>query len=474
MFKSLRSRVIFSYVFVLFLSLGIASLLFYQFLVSYTVRTQGKELTNQAVTLGREVEAILEGQNPWLGIHRVRIHKFLSAYAKLTKIRIFFIDSKGEVIVDSEGPPLIQKQQLPKWVTGLAGESPQVLRRYLPELRKEVLLVSVPLRESKNLLVIVKPFAEVKEAQRPFLNLLLGAAAISFLISVFVGLYLSRSISEPILKLTRAAGEIGKGRFDQYIDVQWEDEIGRLARVFNFMAERVKMAYQAQRDFVANVSHEIRTPLTSIEGFSQALLDGVVKDEDSFKNSLRIINQESKRLVRLVRDLLALSSIDAGQLDLSFKSLDLRKFLRQIGEKFQPRADEDGIQFKVQVSGNIKITTDSDRLDQVLTNLLDNAFKYTLSGGTIALRATLLDSKKVQLEVEDSGVGIPFEDLPRIFDRFYRVEKSRSKEYGGAGLGLSICKEIIEILGGSIDVESKLGEGTKFTIELPISPQRNQ
>jgi signal transduction histidine kinase len=259
------------------------------------------------------------------------------------------------------------------------------------------------------------------------------------------------------------------GDYTAEVPVRGSDETSELARDFNDMAERVRTAYELQRNFVGNVSHELRTPLTSIEGFSQALLDGVSRSEQEQRRSLEIINQESKRLVRVLRDLLLLSQIDAGELRPEKRQVDLTDLMRRLESVYLRREESENIRLRVEApSQPVTIFTDPDRLERVLTNLLDNAFKYTGADGVVTLSAGVGESS-VQISVGDRGPGIPPDVLPNIFDRFYRVEQSRSKKHGGSGLGLSISKELVWTLGGTVKVQSMMGKGTTFTVTLPIS-----
>jgi signal transduction histidine kinase len=223
--------------------------------------------------------------------------------------------------------------------------------------------------------------------------------------------------------------------------------------------------YEVHRNLLANVSHELKIPLTSIEGYAQALLEGVVKDETKRRKSLEIIREEAKRLSRLVSQLLTLSALDAKKLKLNLQAVKLKDILGKLSERYKEEALRKGLTFSISIRGEEKVFADPDRLEQVLTNLLDNAFKSTEKG-----RVSLSVEKRgreVAIEVGDTGAGIPKEDLPHIFERFYRVERSRSRKSGGTGLGLAIAREIVEAFGGRIEIKSKLGEGTTFIITLP-------
>jgi len=321
-----------SYALVVFLSLSVAGLLFYYFWVDYTVRMRKQELQRAGVELSRQLPAIEAVSKAGLTSSR----KILLTQARLIDARIFVVDENGSVLGDSNRQLRdrigAKKDRLPLRLPPRALSEPKTIERYFPELGMDVVASIVPVKLSsfQGFIVLVKPLRDIRRAQSPFLGLLLWATAISSLVSIATALYLSSYISFPLRRLAKAADEIGEGNYDQQIPVVSEDEIGRLTKSFNGMAGRVRKASQAQKDFVANVSHEIRTPLTSIEGFSQALLDGVASDEESSKKSLFIINKESKRLAKLLKDLLALAGMDDASFGLNMETVGLHDFTHSI------------------------------------------------------------------------------------------------------------------------------------------------
>jgi signal transduction histidine kinase len=277
--------------------------------------------------------------------------------------------------------------------------------------------------------------------------------------------------------MTAATEEIARGNYDQTLDIASSDEVGRLAASFNTMAREVKASRQAQRDFVANVSHELKTPLTSIQGFSQAILDGTADDELNRYRAAEIISSEANRMSRLVDELLDLARIESGQIEMIREPVDLARILGACVEKFALRAREGNVELKLDTSALPLISGDKDRLAQVFTNLLDNALKHTPPDGRVTIKAQELKEKPrkrepitsmIEIAVTDTGPGIPPEDLEHIFERFYQVDKSRAGKNRGIGLGLTIAKQIVEAHGGKIRTESVIGLGTKFTVILPI------
>src|SRR3990170_2333276 len=224
-----------------------------------------------------------------------------------------------------------------------------------------------------------------------------------------------------------------------------------------------------KRDFVANVSHELRTPLASIKGYAETLLDGALDDKATLKNFLTIIDRHANRMTALIEDLLTLSMLESHQMPLSLKPLDIKGLISSIVQGFEKQAKDKGIELIINVNGKIpKVTGDKDRLEQVIVNLVDNAIKYTIKG-TVKVSAAETADNMLRVDVEDTGIGIPEKDIPRIFERFYRVDKGRSRELGGTGLGLAIVKHIIQGHNGKIWIKSTLGKGSIFSFVIPLA-----
>lgn len=221
-----------------------------------------------------------------------------------------------------------------------------------------------------------------------------------------------------------------------------------------------------RRDFVANVSHELKTPLTSIKGFVETLLEGALEDKENSRHFLQIIQNHANRLDSLVNDLLDLSYLESKEISLEKKEVNIKNLADDILASFKSQLKKKSIVVKNDVSSDLTIRVDRDKLGRVLTNLIDNAIKFNREDGTIKIYTQDL-GEKIKIFVEDSGVGIPPKDLPRIFERFYRVDKTRSRELGGTGLGLSIVKHSVELHGGSVGVESTEGLGSKFWFTFP-------
>ncbi|HUL32066.1 MAG TPA: ATP-binding protein [Thermodesulfobacteriota bacterium] len=230
---------------------------------------------------------------------------------------------------------------------------------------------------------------------------------------------------------------------------------------------RLKQLEKIRQDFVANVSHELRTPLTTIKGYAETLLDGALKEDMAFQ-FVQVIKRHTDRLTKIVEDLLMLSRIETKEFQLKMEVISLANFVDDIIDFLKEPAEKKKISLsRSEMSSSLAVLADRSYLDQILINLLDNAIKYTAEGGRVVVSAVEKDSKDIQFSVEDNGIGIPKEDLARIFERFYRVDKGRSKELGGTGLGLSIVKHLVQTHGGKVWVESQMGKGSTFYFTLP-------
>jgi signal transduction histidine kinase len=292
---------------------------------------------------------------------------------------------------------------------------------------------------------------------------LAGAMAGGLIVALLLAALISRNLARPLQTLVNAAEAVAEGHYDQHVPVVGPPEIRAVAEAFNQMSAQVHDTQQSQQDFLANVSHDLKTPLTSIQGYSQAVMDGAAKDA---QHAASIIYEEAGRLNRMVVQLTDLARLQAGRLSMQTTPIDMGKLTAAVGQRLSIVAQEKGITLNIESDSMPEIAGDGDRLVQVLTNLVSNALKYTPSGGTIWVK-TQVNHNGVEVIVRDTGIGIPVADLPRIFERFYQVDKARGPRRG-TGLGLAITQEIVQAHGGKITVTSP-GEkqGSTFTVWLP-------
>lgn len=295
-----------------------------------------------------------------------------------------------------------------------------------------------------------------------------GVAIIIILLGVAVILFLTSKIVHPLLNMIRMTHRISEGKHDLKLETRGSDEIAQLARAINRMSTSIQYYKQQRNQFLADISHELRTPLTYMKGYSEVLLQGIATDEEQRQQYLKLLYSQSVHLQRLVQDLFELTSLEQQSFSLTFHRTSMDKVILNALSLMEMPIKQNKIDLKYTPSSKpLYVHGDERRLQQVIVNLLENAKKYTLEGGTISILA-LQDGESGIIEVADSGSGIPKEELPLIWERLYRVDKSRSRSSGGAGLGLSICKEIVELHQGHIQVESIIGQGTTFRISLPL------
>jgi len=298
-----------------------------------------------------------------------------------------------------------------------------------------------------------------------FRNSLWLAALVAILVAVALGVAFSKLVTSPIKQLTISAKSIASGDLSKRVQQKSKDEVGELSTAFNSMAEQLERKEQNRRQLLADIAHELRTPLSIVQGNLEAWLDGVITPT---QEHIARVNDEAILLSRLITDLRDLSLAEAGHLKLSQSTTTLDKIIN--GEIFsiETRAKEKKISILSEPLSNLPpIFVDSERIHQVLHNLLDNAFRYTLAGGTIKIEASSVSHGWVTVSVSDSGSGISPEDLPNIFNHFYKADKSRQRGHGGSGIGLAIVKQLVEAHGGKVWVESEVGKGSTFYFTLP-------
>ncbi len=285
-------------------------------------------------------------------------------------------------------------------------------------------------------------------------------------IALLLTFILSRHILAPVKALASATREFGKGDFSHRVDFKDRGEMGELGSSFNAMADDLERNERLRRNMVADVAHELRTPISNLRGYLEAISDGLVRPDEAAIHSL---SEEASSLSRLVDDLQELSLADAGELRLVFQPEDISRLIRETVTALQAEAAANGLTMSASLPAALpEVNIDSHRIKQVLYNLLDNAVAHTGPEGRITITAWQ-EEGRVYVSVADTGEGIPAEDLPLIFERFYRVDKSRTRSTGGTGLGLTIVKRLVEAHGGRIDVRSKPGQGATFTFSVPIS-----
>jgi len=466
---SLRMRLIISFTLVVVLCLSIAA-------VAVTVVLQGSRdslatsrLNDIARPIYVQVMTLARGNKP-----RAEIITSLQEQAAQNQVYIFLADDKGNILVQipPEKNTLSQRITIPPEKLPVNGGQPIQGTFTAPDRqtflysayslggtltsqaqsRFETLILAVP--RARPIAIMVGLFA-------PFL----WAGLIALVISIGIAILIANSAYHPVRQVTEAVDIIAGGNYDYEVPVTGPREIRGLAAHFNEMMVKVKESQQQLRHFVADVSHQLRTPLTSIQGFAQAILDGTAEDSEAKLKAARVIDDESKRMIRQVEELLELSRIQSGQLQMNRELVDIKELLVHCQEVFSLRAEEKGIRIRAETEPLMPVNGDVDHLEQVFSNLLDNALKNTPDKGEVTVTGRNSSASSVEISVADNGPGIPPEQLPYVFERFYQASGLRT----GFGLGLAIAREIVTAHGGSIAVQSSPGEETRFTITLPAS-----
>lgn len=303
--------------------------------------------------------------------------------------------------------------------------------------------------------------------QRAINEILLVAATLACLSAVLVSIFVTRRIVKPVRKMQEASRHIADGHYDERVQISGEDELAELGQSFNQMAFALSQTELRRRQLIGDVAHELRTPLGSIKSVMEGLQDGVLQADPA---TFLSVEREVNRLQHLVRDLEELSKAEAGQIPLEFERVNPNSFIETAVDHLLPQFNDKEVKLHTSLPEKISdVWVDPARMTQVILNLLGNALQYTPSGGQVFVSARNNDDKVI-IAVQDTGIGIPEEALPHIFERFYRVDKSRSRSGGGSGIGLTISKHLVEAQKGRLTAASPgLNQGSTFTITLPFA-----
>lgn len=403
--------------------------------------SQDKALKYQRLSL--LLSSYYEETGSWEGVQRL-IDKIKKAYSG----RIVLANPKGTIIADSE-EKLLGKYLEEGWNMKIA------------TIREDENSVGSLFLKREKRTTIEQAFLDSVNRSVILASLIAGISCL-----IFTYFY-STKILTPIRKLTNAAERIKKGNLDQNVEVYTGDEIGKLASTFNSMAEKLEEKERLRKNVVSDVAHELRSPLSKSHAYLEAIKEGEMEPSPEAINT---IYQNSQVLSKLVDELHDLSKAEAGQLQLDKKKVVLKDLISRTLNRLNQDLEDKNISLNKEIPDQILLEVDPERAEQVFRNIIDNAVSQLEEGGRVEIVAEE-EGGEVKVKIADNGPGIPPSDIPHIFERFYRVDKSRSKSTGGAGLGLTIAKEIVEAHGGEISVESEEGKGTTFTINLPLGSE---
>ncbi len=392
---------------------------------------------------------------------------------QISEIRITLIAKNGKVIIDSDKKAEEMKNHLdrPEIIKAMSGKI-STQSRFSSSIGKNMLYVAFPLVDNDQIVGVIRssvPITTLEEKLNNFYREIFLLGLITTLIAGFISLSISRRLRKPIEVVEKSALEFAEGNFSKQIPDPSIEEIKGLVRAMNTMATRLKRLETLRKDFIANVSHELKTPVTTIKGFIETLKDGAINNPEEANRFLSIISKHTSRLDLIIEDLLSLSRLEqpGNKVEDNFEKLNLSELLENVAHLCESSASAKNLKIQLNCNENLFIKGDSSLFEQAILNLLDNAVKYSDNGKSINISA--YDNKtNIVIEIEDQGYGIAKEHLDRIFERFYRVDKARSRKVGGTGLGLSIAKHIINVHNGSINVVSEIEKGSTFSISLPI------
>ena len=462
MIRSIFSRLFLSYILVILLvtvTLGA--------LMAYLVREHLVE--NKRLEMLGKGHAVAAAVAPVLGTGSLPFR--LELLGDLIGARIWVADSQGNVLAGK--PPIRWVRTLPEdaqRLEELFAGTPQSWVRNSRRQNDPSILVAVPLVSPSPAAVFIStPITGVNQAIGAIDRLLLFSLLVGTAAATLFGLLISRTLTRPIADISHAAARFTAGDYASRTGATGGDEIGGLGRTFNTMAESLAKVEYNRREFLATVSHELKTPVASIQALAEALADGVAAKPEHRQRYLSTIVGESQRIDRLIRDLLDLAQLEAGELSIVREKIDLVAFLSRETAKYDHLLAEKDLALRVNAVPAVPpVLADPGWLAQIVANLVSNAARHSPAGETIVINVQAT-AGNVVVAVSDRGPGIPPEDQPHIWERFYRVDKSRARSGGGTGLGLAITKRLVQAMNGEITLESVPGEGAKFTFTLPIA-----
>ncbi len=386
-------------------------------------------------------------------------------FEKKNYAELMAINSQGRVFLSSSGFSPVEKYVMPDYDAALVSPNGTGYHTGYLESSEKYMAVSILLDSngpSGNAIRIITSLEKI-DAQIIGLTIAIGTVSILLiLLLLMLGMYFVKSIIHPIRKIGSTARQLATGDFSVRIDVEHNDEIGELCTVFNYMADELESSENIKNDFISSVSHELRTPLTAIKGWSETITE--IDDEKMRKKGLGIITRETERLSAMVEELLDFSRMQNGKLSLQRSNIDVIAELADAVVMYGEKAKDDNITIDFEENEDIAIVNgDKNRLRQVFINIIDNAIKYSQSGGTVSVY-TEKDEDEIIIYIADNGAGISKADLPKVKNRFYKANNTVK----GSGIGLAVADEIVRMHGGSLDLTSELGKGTTVSIALPL------
>lgn len=494
MFKTIFSKLIAIFFAVLLISFSITGAILYYFLGDFVSKERVRILEQSSAKISEAFKFFWDNyDNPLI---RFSFEQYLESYSSYTQSIVWIVYEDGHVIFSKPDFPesvkrkladesgyvkLPDERQYKKIMTGLDTYTKIVGGDFYGFFKDKAyekaglswLTVAKSIRyknsfDQREFAVAVylhTPLPEVQKVRTSVFKIFILAVSVSILFSATLVYIFSLRITRPLKQIGNAARIIAGGEFQKRLDIKSKDEIGQLAASFNQMAFELQHLEEMRRGFIANVSHELRTPMTSIRGFIEGILDGTIPPEKQ-KDYLVIVRDETDRLNRLVNDLLDLARMQSGEARLNYKDFDVNELIRRCIIKLENQIVEKNLVVEANFEEEgMLVHADPDAIERVIINLIHNAVKFTNNNGRITI-SSQSQKDKVLVSVKDNGIGIDKDEINMIWERFYKSDKSRSKDKSGTGLGLAIIKSIINEHNQNIWVESELGKGSEFTFTL--------
>lgn len=429
------------------------------------MRTEVTEMTSHFTTMAETSET-----------SETSSEEMILTFADFSNVSMFYINAAGEITLHSgrhnpEDRSFIRTEDLQQIFAGktinLEHEDP---------LGNRYMVIGQPIYHNHQITSAIYVMASTQSMDNSLTavrNLLILSGVGAFLLAIGITWIMALLLSRPLIKMQQATKQIAIGELETRLDIHSKDEIGDLASAINNLAADLQRYRDTRQEFFANISHELRTPITYLEGYAKVVKNRLYTTEEEKDRYLDIIYQEGVRIQRLVDDLFELAKMEEGKISLSMEWVDLKVVIDQAVQSISLKAKDKGLELVVHPAAKIPlIRGDGMRMEQIVLNLLENAVRYTEEGRIDIHLGRTADT--LSLSITDTGMGIPEEELPYIFERFYRVEKSRSRQTGGTGLGLSIVKKLVELQGGSIQVSSKRDIGTCFTVQFALPKMKEE
>ena len=431
--------------------------------------------TNYAINIATSLGNYYENENSWDGLQAVISSMRISA-----DYRLVVANTAGIIVADSDGDLIGDESSVIGLEDGVSitGNNTAIGTVYILTTGTTTPTMGRGRGRMGNTAATSEATAIANNAEEDFLHniniALVISGAISVIVALTLGWILTRQITKPVLSLNKGALQIAKGNLRHRVNVTTKDELGTLAGSFNNMADSLEQGEEERRRIIADIAHELRTPLTVIDGTVDAIMDGIFEPD---QERLSSIKEQTLLLTHLIKDLRDLSLAESGQLKLILRKTDIVDLLRRKIAQLQMQAQAKNIALTMHDAQNIPaVDIDATRIEQVIYNLTTNAIRHTHAGGSINVSINRfakdiphgLTGEHIVIAINDSGEGIAPEHLPHIFERFYRVDPSRSRNEGGTGLGLAIAKRLTQAHRGTVWADSELGKGSTFYVALPL------